>query len=190
MNYGSCMTKSLRADAQRNREVILATARAQISAHGLQVPMDTIAEEAGVAVGTLYRHFPTKTALVAAALGELVEQMVVDTEAVADRVRAGAVAIDELLALVDRVLDAAVEDQAVKAAARALGTTYPKELDARARLAIQQVVSAAIADGRLRSEVGPDDFFLLVETAPTDQPIQMRTRWRQLMLAGLTVQSD
>ena len=53
----------LRADARRNRELILAAADAAFAEEGLGVPVDEIARRAGVGAGTLYRHFPTKEAL-------------------------------------------------------------------------------------------------------------------------------
>lgn len=58
--------RPLRADAQRNRDKLLAVARAAISATDDTVPLETIAREAGVGIGTLYRHFPTREALVEA----------------------------------------------------------------------------------------------------------------------------
>ncbi|MFE2724787.1 TetR/AcrR family transcriptional regulator [Kitasatospora sp. NPDC059327] len=54
----------LRRDAQRNRDLLLAAARELFSRHGLDVPLDQIAKEAGVGNATLYRHFPTREALV------------------------------------------------------------------------------------------------------------------------------
>ena len=62
--------RKLRSDARRNRERILEAARATFSAQGVDAQMDEIARRAGVGVGTVYRHFPTKEAL----LGELVAQ--------------------------------------------------------------------------------------------------------------------
>jgi AcrR family transcriptional regulator len=59
----------MRADARRNRERILGAARATFAECGSDAQMDEIARRAGVGVGTLYRHFPTKDALV----GELVQ---------------------------------------------------------------------------------------------------------------------
>ncbi|MEU6968668.1 helix-turn-helix domain-containing protein [Kitasatospora aureofaciens] len=55
----------LRRDAQRNRDLLLAAAREMFSRHGLDVPLDQIAKEAGVGNATLYRNFPTREALVA-----------------------------------------------------------------------------------------------------------------------------
>ena len=54
----------LRADARRNRERVLAAARAVFAEHGIDAPMATVARRAGVGVATLYRHFPTRDALV------------------------------------------------------------------------------------------------------------------------------
>jgi len=58
--------RPLRADARRNRERILDAARTAFAAEGLLVPLDEIAKRADVGPGTLYRHFPTKEALVEA----------------------------------------------------------------------------------------------------------------------------
>jgi AcrR family transcriptional regulator len=58
----------LRADALRNRAKVLEAAEAVFNAEGLSVPVDVIAEKAGVGVGTLYRHFPTKEKLFEAIL--------------------------------------------------------------------------------------------------------------------------
>jgi AcrR family transcriptional regulator len=58
--------RSLRSDAAANRERILAAATIAVRHDGERVPMATIADEAGVGVGTLYRHYPTRPALLAA----------------------------------------------------------------------------------------------------------------------------
>jgi AcrR family transcriptional regulator len=58
--------RPLRADARRNREKVLAAARAVFSEHGRDAQMDDVARHAGVGVGTVYRHFPTKEALIEA----------------------------------------------------------------------------------------------------------------------------
>lgn len=56
--------RPLRADARRNRERVLAAARAAFAQDGHDVQMEAIARRAGVGVGTIYRHFPTKQALI------------------------------------------------------------------------------------------------------------------------------
>ncbi|KAB8180104.1 TetR/AcrR family transcriptional regulator [Microbispora catharanthi] len=60
-------TKPLRADARRNRERLLDVAVRAFSQDGPDVTLDAIAKEAGVGIGTLYRHFPTREALIEAA---------------------------------------------------------------------------------------------------------------------------
>src|SRR5277367_5182879 len=59
--------RPLRADAQRNRARLLEAAVRAFSAEGPEVTLDAIAKDAGVGIGTLYRHFPTREALVEAA---------------------------------------------------------------------------------------------------------------------------
>jgi AcrR family transcriptional regulator len=59
-----------RSDSVRNRERLLAAARAQFATDGLQAPLDRVAASAGVGPGTLYRHFPTRAALWEAVLEE------------------------------------------------------------------------------------------------------------------------
>ncbi len=59
-----------RADARRNRERILSAAKVIFAEHGIGAQMDDVARAAGVGVGTVYRHFPTKDAL----MGRLIDQ--------------------------------------------------------------------------------------------------------------------
>lgn len=72
--------RPLRADAQRNRARILEVARETFTQEGLNVPVDLIAERAGVGVGTLYRHFPTKEALAGAILASRLETLIGEAE--------------------------------------------------------------------------------------------------------------
>ena len=68
--------RPLRADAQRNREHLLATARLVFAAEGLEVPIDEIARRAGLGIGTVYRHFPNKEALFEAIVLDQLERFV------------------------------------------------------------------------------------------------------------------
>jgi AcrR family transcriptional regulator len=58
--------RTLRADARRNRERIMSSARELFARDGPEAQMDEIAARAGVGIGTVYRHFPTKEALLTA----------------------------------------------------------------------------------------------------------------------------
>jgi AcrR family transcriptional regulator len=62
--------RPLRADAERNRTAIVQAARSVMGRHGLDAPLDEIAQAAGVGNATLYRRFPTRRDLVAAVFAE------------------------------------------------------------------------------------------------------------------------
>jgi AcrR family transcriptional regulator len=65
----------LRADARRNHDALLENAAAAFAQHGVDASLEDIARRAGVGIGTLYRHFPTRDALVEAAYRRGVEQL-------------------------------------------------------------------------------------------------------------------
>ena len=69
------ISKPLRADARRNREKVLHAAAAAFAESGLDAQIEDIARRASVGVGTVYRHFPTKEALVAALAEAHFEQL-------------------------------------------------------------------------------------------------------------------
>jgi AcrR family transcriptional regulator len=66
---------TLRADARRNREAVLAAARDRFGKFGMDCQIDDIARTAGVGVGTVYRHFPTKADLFAALVTDRFERL-------------------------------------------------------------------------------------------------------------------
>ncbi len=67
--------RPMRADAVKNRARILEAAEETFATQGVAVPIDTVAERAGLGVGTLYRHFPTKEALFEAIVVSRLEQL-------------------------------------------------------------------------------------------------------------------
>ncbi|MFC9662527.1 TetR/AcrR family transcriptional regulator [Nocardia sp. NPDC127606] len=79
--------KPLRSDAERNRVALVTAAREVFEERGLDAPLKDIAARAGVAIGTLYNRFPTRDALIAAA--------------VADRLEAGGRVAEQALELTD-----------------------------------------------------------------------------------------
>ncbi|HEX2145641.1 MAG TPA: helix-turn-helix domain-containing protein [Glycomyces sp.] len=177
--------RPLRADAARNRGKIMEAANRQIIAHGPDVPMEAIAEDAGVAVGTLYRHFPTKADLVRAVLDLCLGEIAADAEAAADRIAAGASALDEFIAFSRMVMENAADNKAVKAAARALGTPIDEgEHAQQGRDAMDRIIAAGKAEGSLRPDLTVDDGYLFFATVPIDQPLAIRERWFTLMMDG------
>ncbi|RBM11110.1 TetR family transcriptional regulator [Streptomyces sp. PT12] len=177
----------LRADAARNRANILRAARSLLAAHGEAVGIDEIAREAGVAVGTLYRHFPTKADLVRAIVADLVQRILMDLDEAVARIDAGCGAFAELTVLTERISEAAGVDRTIKAAVGNLGG-----IEAEPRLAeksgavLARIVAAGHAEGSLHPDVTAADLMLAMTNLPGDDlPPTARRRWVQLILRGL-----
>jgi AcrR family transcriptional regulator len=75
----------MRADARRNRDRLLAEARAAFLEHGTETSLEQIASRAGVGIGTLYRHFPTREALLEALLRERFDALTAGARALLDQ---------------------------------------------------------------------------------------------------------
>src|SRR6185312_4467194 len=73
MGPASSSPKSLRADAQRNYDALLAAGKSVFARFGVDAPFEDVAQQAGVGRGTLYRHFPTRDHLFVAILQERVD---------------------------------------------------------------------------------------------------------------------
>jgi AcrR family transcriptional regulator len=146
-----------RADALRNRERVLEAAKAVFSAGGPEASLEAVAREAGVGIGTLYRHFPTREALYEAVYRREVEQLSELAEELKDD--------GEPVEALRRWLHSNVEFVATKkgmAAALALAAgPPPSELTAfsfeRLTKAIGMLLQRAVAAGEIRADVGPED---------------------------------
>jgi len=146
-----------RADARRNRERVLEAAKTVFSAGGPDASLEAVARKAGVGIGTLYRHFPTREALYEAVYRREVEQL----GELAEQLKGEAAALEALR----RWLRANVEFVATKkgmAAALALAAGGPPtELTAfsheRLTKAVGTLLDRAAASGEIRTDVGPED---------------------------------
>jgi AcrR family transcriptional regulator len=83
-NGGAVAPRPLRADAAKNRERILQAAEATFASEGVSAPIDVVAQRAGLGVGTLYRHFPTKEALFEAIVTARLDELCHSTRQLAD----------------------------------------------------------------------------------------------------------
>jgi AcrR family transcriptional regulator len=70
------MKRPLRRDARESRDKLIAAAQEEFAAHGVEASLEKIARDAGVAIGTLYRHFPTRLDLLMAALRPRLQEFV------------------------------------------------------------------------------------------------------------------
>ena len=152
----AAIVRKPRADALRNRERVLEAAKVVFSAGGADPSLDAVARRAGVGIGTLYRHFPTREALYEAVyrreveqLGDLAEHLVNEAKPV------------EALR---RWLRSNVEFVATKkgmSAALALAAQGSPELKSysldRLSKAVGVLLDRAVATGEIRSDVSPED---------------------------------
>jgi AcrR family transcriptional regulator len=147
--------RPLRADAQRNRTRLLEAAVIAFS-HDPDVPLDKIAREAGVGIGTLYRHFPTREALVEAAYRNELARLC-DS---ADEMLAARPPDIALREWMGRFLDYMATKRGMAEALRALIASGANPYDqSRARLttAITSLTEAAKTAGLVRGDTNPDD---------------------------------
>jgi AcrR family transcriptional regulator len=154
------LTQYVRADARDNRRRILAAARTAVAAHGAGVSVRDVARRAGVGAATLYRHFPTKQALVTAAF--------------TDRMAACAALVDRGLADPDpgRGFRTAVAEVSVLHAldqgfSAAFLAAYPQAVDTagareRGLRAFTRLARRAQRAGAVRADLVPDDLVLLL----------------------------
>ena len=150
----------LRADARRNREKIMASAAGLFARLGTEAQMDQIAEHSGLGLGTLYRHFPTKDAL----LTVIISRRFAD---LADLARAAEQITDPgqaLEALLRRYLESAEGDAAFQLALLGPGSG-PRDAAAAPkdefRAIAARIISRAIAAGAIRPDLTVADFPLI-----------------------------
>lgn len=182
-------TRGLRADARRNRQRLLDVAVRAFSERGTDASLEAIAKEAGVGIGTLYRHFPTREALLEAAYRNEVAR-VCDS-------------VEELLAQyppdqamrvwMDRFIDYLATKQGMADALKAViasgdSDPFAESLD-RISTAISTLLEAGAEAGVLRSDVDPLDVgFSLggILLITTDKGLRDRAgRMLDLLLDGL-----
>jgi AcrR family transcriptional regulator len=141
-----------RADALRNRARVLEAAESVFAAEGISAPVDLIAEKAGVGVGTLYRHFPTKEKLFEAILIDRIAEIAADARTRVDAEDPGAAFFGFLAHLVEEsaskrdliqaLLGAGVEIEVAAADAK-------RDLEA----AVGQLLAVAQRAGAIRGDV-------------------------------------
>jgi AcrR family transcriptional regulator len=150
-----------RADAVRNRERVLEAAKAVFSEGGAESGLDAVARRAGVGIGTLYRHFPTREALYEAVYRREVEQLA----ELARQLAAEGPPLEGLRRLVQALLELVATKKGM-AAALALAAHKPPDLmaytTARLQEAIGMLLLPAAAAGEIRRDIGADDLLRTV----------------------------
>jgi AcrR family transcriptional regulator len=150
------MEAPARADAQRNRQRLIEAAHHAFTTGNGKVPLETVAKEAGVGIGTLYRHFPTREALVEAVyLAERGRLCAAAPELLAQLPPARA-----LRTWMDRFADYIATKQEMADALRALiadGTVTRSQAREQLSVAVREMLDAGVAAGTLRADVQAED---------------------------------
>lgn len=152
--------QALRADAERNRQRLIAAAREVFAERGLDVPIEDIARHAGVGVATLYRRFPTRADLIAGAFEAKMA-------AYADAVTAALADPDPwtgFCGFIERVCAMQAEDRGF---GNVLTMTFPasRQFEAerdRAYHGFLDLISRAQAAGKLRGDFAAEDLPMLL----------------------------
>jgi AcrR family transcriptional regulator len=145
-----------RADAERNRIRLLKTAKAAFAEKGSAASLDEIARIAGVGAGTLYRHFPTRDALVAAVYRNETEQLVAAADRLA-KTHPPVTALREwLLLFVDYIATKHGMHEVLNSVVGGTSDLYSAST-AQVKQAIAKLIDRAVASGDIRPDLDPLD---------------------------------
>jgi|SRR5690606_21730760 len=183
------VTRPLRADARRNVDAILEAAKRLFAEMGVDVPMRTIAAEAGVGVGTLYRHFPLRSDMIKAIIQREVDACVEYASAAAEQHPPG----EALAAWAQKLVD-------LTATKRGLGTalhsgdaalrSLPEYVLDRLTPVLRQLLDAAAADGAIHRSVDAGEFLmalLRLASPASEGAVDEARRMVGLLVDGLRV---
>jgi len=183
------ITRRPRSDAAANRECILAAATIAVRRDGERVPMATIAEEAGVGIGTLYRHYPTRPALLAALTLRSFQLVLQHARAAALSDQPAPVALEQFF------------EQTIVARNELIlplhgGPVIHDDKIVALRTEIRHVLEQVLARGRRERTIRPDAtaIDIIITGAMLAQPLPNSADWDQLarrqariFIAGLAV---
>ncbi|OIK02895.1 TetR/AcrR family transcriptional regulator [Streptomyces monashensis] len=151
-------SRPLRADAARNRALLLAAAADEFAEHGLEASVADIARRAGIGKGTVFRHFPTKDDLIAAIVLDRIQALTAIGERLLDSDDSGAALLEFLATAAHQ------RQQRDLSFLQEAGDTRPEVGNARTAMfqTIDTLVDRARADGAIRPDVTGTDVILLM----------------------------
>ncbi|MFC8529289.1 TetR/AcrR family transcriptional regulator [Nocardia sp. NPDC057227] len=182
--------RPLRADAARNREIVLESAYRAFAEEGPTVPIDEIARRAGVGAGTVYRHFPTKNALFAAVIDHRLGQVVAAGRALLDTGPPGAALAGFIRAM---ALDLGAADQGLAQAIAGAGTRDDVVPQAEEQFMglLAELLAAAQRAGTVRADLTPREVKAIIvacQAAQSHTP-DVADRVTAIILDGLRPRS-
>jgi AcrR family transcriptional regulator len=179
--------RPLRADAARNRALLLAAAADEFAEQGLDASVAAIARRAGIGKGTVFRHFPTKDDLIAAIVPERIEALATIGERLLDSDDPGTALLEFLTAAAHQ------RQQRDLSFLQNVGVAHPEVVKARTNMykAIYALVDRARECGAIRPDVTGADVILLM-CAPNyvtsyipDAPPDLWRRYLAIIFDGL-----
>jgi AcrR family transcriptional regulator len=150
-----------RADAQRNRERLIEVAKTAFAEAGPNVGLDEIARRAGVGIGTLYRHFPTRDAIVEAVYRREVQQLAEAATRLLAALPPGEALHQWMRLSVDYIATKKVIAAALGSIVGGSGALYAQS-GAQIAEAMTRLVDRARAAGDIRADVDPNDLLRAV----------------------------
>lgn len=185
--------RQLRADARRNRERIMEAAKRVFAAQGIDAQMDDVAREAGVGVGTVYRHFPNKDVL----MGELVKEKFASFTERARQALEEDDAWEAFCALLRGNAESMAEDAALQDTLRRAGHAWEHAEPARLELeqVIDKLIRRAQRQGRMRKDFRAAQLAMLMGglCASMSGSYPMGCDWRkhlEIIIDGLRARSS
>jgi AcrR family transcriptional regulator len=172
----------LRSDAQRNRDKILAAAVLAFT-RDANASLEGIARTAGVGIGTLYRHYPTREALFEAAYRKEIEKLCRAAPALLEKHPPDMALARFLDRFIDDMLTKHGMIQAVRAVIAAGGTSLNQSLSMIAA-AVAPLIEAGKAEGVLRDDVTVEDFLSIKGAVANARPENAR-RLAAILVDGL-----
>lgn len=177
-----------RADAQRNRDRLLAAAETALNAHGAGASLDDIAKAAGVGNATLYRHFPTRTKLIEAVYDQRIKALCATAERLA-QAREPAAALNEWLrAVVVHITESRVLADAFMVAWEGPAGIEPPQVGAWHRAiygAAQPLLTAAQGTGAIRSDLDVAELMALTTAVARAGDPAQAGRFLDVLLEGI-----
>jgi AcrR family transcriptional regulator len=172
----------LRADAERNRQRILAAAAELFTERGLEPSLDDVARHAGVGVGTVYRRFPDKASLADALFDERIDALV----ALAEQAQAEPDAWAALVSFLERSAEMLVSNRGLRQILMFAAEGHDRGICARDRMrpAIESLIERAQANGQVRADLRPTDVPMIefMVAAAAEYAWQVRpTVWRRYL---------
>ncbi len=153
--------RTLRADARRNRERIMAAGRELFAREGPHVQMDEIAAHAGVGIGTVYRHFPTKEALLTAMVRERFQEFAEIAKA-AEEIPDPRAALESIILTSAEAVEGDSGFQLAMMGANELEWEGIAEDKAALSEVLTRIISRAAAAGVIRQDFTVDDFGMMM----------------------------